>query len=96
MDGPVERSDGGAYDPGWEARVSRLEGDMGDVKASTGRLEAAVADLRVMIARIEAQIPYLATKADLADKPGKAYMWGIMAALFTAYACGLAGLAVLK
>jgi hypothetical protein len=76
---------------------------MGDVKSATGRLETAVAgltevvaDLRVMVARIDAQIPYLATKADLAEKPGKAYMWGIMAALLTAYACGLAALAILK
>jgi hypothetical protein len=67
-----------------------------DVKGSVGRLESAVAELKVMVARIDAQIPYLATKADLADKPGKAYMWGILAALLTAYACGLAALAVLK
>ena len=67
-----------------------------DVKGSVGRLELAVAELKVMVARIDAQIPYLATKADLADKPGKAYMWGILAALLTAYACGLAALAVLK
>lgn len=97
MDGPVEGpGGGGGYDPGWESRISRLESDMGDVKASTTRLETAVADLRVVVARIDAQIPYLATKADLAEKPGKAYMWGIMAALLTAYACGLAALAILK
>jgi hypothetical protein len=96
MDGPVEGPGGGAYDPAWESRVSRLESDMGDVKASTSRLETAVADLRVMVARIDAQLPYLAIKADLAEKPGKTYMWGIMAALLTAYACGLAALAILK
>jgi hypothetical protein len=79
-----------------EARVSRLEDGMLDVKGSVGRLELAVAELKVMVARIDAQIPYLATKADLADKPGKAYMWGILAALLTAYACGLAALSVLK
>jgi uncharacterized coiled-coil protein SlyX len=96
VDSPVERQDGGPYDPVWEARVSRLESDMSDVKATCVRLEAAVADLRAMVARIDAQIPYLATKADLAEKPSKTYMWGIMAALLTAYACGLAALAVLK
>lgn len=76
---------------------------MQDVKGTVGRLEPAVAELKVavdelkvMVARIDAQIPYLATKADLADKPGKAYMWGILAVLLTAYACGLAALAVLK
>jgi hypothetical protein len=63
---------------------------MPDVNGSVGRLELAVAELTVMVARIDAQIPYLATRADLADKPGKAYMWGILAALLTAYACGLA------
>ena len=96
MDGPVERAGGESYDSGMEAHVSRLENGMRDVKASVGRLESAVADLKVMVGRIDVQIPYLATKADLADKPGKAYMWGIMAALLTAYACGLAALAVLK
>jgi hypothetical protein len=34
--------------------------------------------------------------AGFADKPGKTYMWGILAVLLIAYACGLAGLAVLK
>ncbi len=47
-------------------------------------LESPVAELKVMVARIDAQISYLATKADLADKPGNAYMWGILAALLTA------------
>jgi hypothetical protein len=79
-----------------EARVSRLKDSMLDVKGSVVRLESVVAELKVMVARIEAQIPYLATKADLADKPGKAYMWGILAALLTAYGCGLAALAVLR
>jgi hypothetical protein len=56
-----------------------------------------------MDARLDATLPHLATKADLvqlevklADKPGKTYMWGVLAALLTAYACGLAALAVLK
>jgi len=79
-----------------EARVSRLKDSMLDVKGSVVRLVSVVAELKVMVARIEAQIPYLATKADLADKPGKAYMWGILAALLTAYASGLAALAVLR
>ena len=32
----------------------------------------------------------------LAEKPSKTYMWGVLAVLLTAYACGLAGLAILK
>ena len=31
-----------------------------------------------------------------ADKPSKTYMWGVLTALLTAYACGLAALAILK
>jgi hypothetical protein len=103
-DTPIAPHHGGPYDPLMEARVSRLEEDVREVRASQSRVEAA-------IIRIETTLPYLATKADLADlktelksdiarldadKPGKAYMWGILAVLLTAYACGLAGLAVLK
>ena len=46
-------------------------------------------------ARWDATLPHLATKADLAEKPSHTYMWGILAALLTAYACGLAALAIL-
>jgi hypothetical protein len=56
---------------------------------------------------LTATLPHLATKAEvtelrddiaaaLAEKPSKTYMWGVLAALLTAYACGLAALAVLK
>jgi hypothetical protein len=90
---PVARHDGGPYDRGMEARISRLEEDMRDVKSAVGRLEATTIRIEAMLA---ATLPHLATKAELAEKPGKTYMWGILAVLLTAYACGLAGLAVLK
>lgn len=32
----------------------------------------------------------------LADKPGKIYLWGILAALLAAYAAGLAAIAVIR
>ena len=73
---------------------------MSEVKASLERLELGMADMRVMLARtdarIDAHLPYLVTKADLAEKPSKTYMWGILATLLTANACGLAALAILK
>jgi hypothetical protein len=34
--------------------------------------------------------------AKLAAMPSKTYMWGILGVLLTAYACGLAALAILK
>jgi hypothetical protein len=102
LDNPVEPPTGGEYDP-LASRLSRVEGNVHDLKDILG-------ELKVMVARVDAQIPYLATKAEIAglevklaglevkltDKPGKAYMWGILAVLLTAYACGLAALAVLK
>jgi hypothetical protein len=44
-------------------------------------------DLKSDIARLEVA---------LADKPGRTYLWAVLAVLLTAYACGLAGLAILK
>jgi hypothetical protein len=107
-DTPVAPHDGGPYDPLMEARVSRLEEDMREVKAGWSRMEAAIIRIE---ATLDAVLPHLATKADIAelkselkadiarldgDKPSKAYMWGILAVLLTAYACGLAGLAIVK
>jgi hypothetical protein len=84
---------------------------MGDVKTAIASLDARTARLEVSLAEIKAMLaatlPHLATKAEVAelrtemvagfaDKPGKTYMWGILAVLLTAYACGLAGLAILK
>jgi chromosome segregation ATPase len=179
-DTPVAPRDGGPYDPAMEARVSRLEEDMREVKATLPRMEASIIRIETMLA---ATLPHLATKADLAelrtemkadyaslrtemkadnaglrsemadlrteikadyaslrtemkadyaslrtetkegdaslkaemadlktelksdiarlevalaDKPGRTYLWAVLAVLLTAYACGLAGLAVLK
>jgi hypothetical protein len=85
--------DSGPYDPGMEVRVSRLEDDMRDVKSDLKELRATTIRIEAMLS---ATLPHLATKADLAEKPSKTYMWGILAVLLTAYACGLAGLAILK
>ena len=84
---------------------------MGDVKSAIASLDARTAPVELAIVRIEAMLattlPHLAPRAEVADlrtemvagfadKPGKTYMWGILAVLLIAYACGLAGLAVLK
>jgi gamma-glutamyl:cysteine ligase YbdK (ATP-grasp superfamily) len=89
-----------------ELDVRDLKDTQADLKSIVARIEAKLdavlpylatkADLTNMQAKLDATLPHLATKADLADKPGKTYMWGILAALLTAYACGLAALAVLK
>jgi hypothetical protein len=85
-------------------RMGTLEERMGRLEDRMSRIELAVAEIKAMLA---ATLPHLATKAEVAelrtemvagfaDKPGKTYMWGILAVSLTAYACGLAGLAVLK
>ena len=92
----------GVAPSGSEPHDPRME--MREVKAILGRLEPM---LIRMGARLKATLPHLATKAELADsrsemrgaladKPSKTYMWGILGVLLTAYACGLAGLAVLR
>lgn len=71
-----------------EARVAPLEDDMRKVKA-------ILAQMLPMIVRIDATMPHLATKAELADKPGKFYLWAVLAALLAAYAAGLAAVALI-
>ena len=124
MDTPVELPRRDEYDA-LGARVTRVEGDVSDIKT-------VLAELKVLMVRIdtriETQLPHLATKAEIADLearmerrfgevdrrfgeidrrfgeqdaklaalPTRTYMWGILGVLLTAYACGLAALAVLK
>lgn len=99
-DSPIDKHFPNPYDPSMELRITRLEDDMRDVKGAVSRLETSLADVRQSVTRIEtmfaATIPHLATKADLADKPGKAYLWAVLAVLLTAYASGLAALAILR
>jgi hypothetical protein len=127
-DTPVEPKPDAPY-PALEMRVSRLEGDVHEMKGTMTRLELLVTEIK---ATLDATLPHLATKAELsemrveganvraewkgelaqlrtevadmradlktglADKPSKTYMWGVLTALLTAYACGIAALAILK
>ena len=59
--------------------------------ATKAELAATRADVQTLRTELKSDIA-----TGLAEKPGKTYMWGILAALLTAYACGLAALAVLK
>lgn len=82
-------------------QVARLEEEMREVRAALARIELSVARIEAILPHLAtkaelAVLPYLATKAELAEKPGKAYLWGVLAVLLTAYAPGLAALAILK
>lgn len=91
-----------------ETKVDRLETGFQRLELGFARLEAV---LTATLPHLATRAELAATRADvqnlrvelkgdiaagLADKPGKTYMWGILAVLLAAYACGLAGLAVLK
>jgi hypothetical protein len=80
-----------------EARTTRIEETLIELKtlftATLPHLatKADLADVRTELKQDIAEV-----KIGLAEKPSRTYMWGILAVLLTAYACGLAGLAVLK
>jgi polyhydroxyalkanoate synthesis regulator phasin len=74
------------------ARVDQLEREVADIAAVLERIEP-------MIARIDAAVPAAATKAEverlraqlaaqLADKPGRATLWGVALLLLLAVAAG--------
>ena len=100
----IENAGPHPYDPGMEARVARLEQDMHEVKAVLSRLEPLIVRIDAVIG---ATLPTLATKAELvelgsglraelAEKPSKTYLWGVLGVLIMAYAAGLAALAVIR
>jgi len=102
-DTPLEYGFGGPYDPAIGPRVTRVEADVGELRQDMKALLAAVT-------RIEAVLPHLATQPqigdlrtelrdELAGKPGKLYLWGVLGvlvgAIVTSYGAGLAALTVL-
>ena len=62
-DTPVEPNSDAPY-PGLEMRVSRLEGDVHEMKGTMSRLELLVTEIK---ATLDATLPHLATKAELSD-----------------------------
>jgi hypothetical protein len=80
-----------------DATTARIEMGLAEIKAmlaATLPHLATKAELTTGLAEQTSRIAELAVV--LAEKPSKTYMWGILAVLLTAYACGLAGLAVLR
>ena len=91
-----------------DAKVDRLDESVQRLEVGFVRLESMLA---ATLPYLATQMELTGTRADveslrielksdiatgLADKPSKAYMWGVLAVMLAAYACGLAGLAVLK
>ena len=62
-DTPIDRPDPAPYDPGHEARISRLEDEMRDVKSTLGQMLPILVRID---STLTATLPHLATKAELA------------------------------
>ena len=82
---------GGPSDPTLPDRVEKLEEDIKDIKKTLIGLEPMIVRID---ATTQATLPHLATKAELAEKPSKTYLWMILGVLIAAYGVGLAGIAV--
>jgi hypothetical protein len=96
---------------GLDARFASIDGRFERMEARTTRIEETLIELKTLFTatlphlatkadladvRTELKQDIAEVKIGLAEKPSRTYMWGILAVLLTAYACGLAGLAVLK
>lgn len=55
----VEKRGGGGHDGGMEARVAKLETDVGEIKGILGRLEPMIADIHGRLPRIEERLTKL-------------------------------------
>ena len=75
-----------------KAELANLRSEMtGGMAELRSEMTGKIADLRS-----EMTGGFSALRGDLAEKPSKAYLWGVLAVLIAAYAAGLAGLAVLR
>jgi hypothetical protein len=92
-----------------KSTTGRLETMVIDLRQAVTRIEATLTATlphlatKAEVAEILKTLPHLATKAevaelraDLAEKPSRMYLWAVLAALCTAYASGLALLALVK
>lgn len=101
----IANAGGGGHPPGMEQRVAKLETDVGEIK----RLLSD--QLMPMLVRIDERLngamSQMATKADLAtargevleklaDKPGKGYLWTVLAVLVGAILAAVAAGVSLK
>lgn len=69
-----------------EARIDRLETRLDGFEDRLRHIEEIVIRIDE---RLAATLPTLATKAELADKPSRLYLWGVIAAMTAAYTAGI-------
>lgn len=80
-----------------DERTQRLENTMTEIKAMLAATLPHLATKAELAAGLSEQNTRIAAlTVALGEKPSKTYMCGILAVLLTAYASGLAGLAILR
>jgi hypothetical protein len=98
-DTPLERGFGGPYDPSIGTRVTRVEADVGELRQDMKALLAAVTRIETVLPHLATQAQIGALRAELAGKPGKLYLWGVLGVLVgtivASYGAGLAALTLL-
>jgi hypothetical protein len=62
---PLVGGDPGSHDPAMEARLARVESDIGHIKSDISEINAVLGRLAPRIDEIYGKIPHLATKEDL-------------------------------
>jgi hypothetical protein len=69
-----------------DSRFDTVEDRLRRIEDAVNRIAAVLPHLatKADLARIEAALPHLATRAELADKPGRLYLWAVMAAMTAA------------
>ena len=63
---PLADGDPGSHDPAMEARLARVESDIGHIKSDISEIKGVLGRLAPRIDEIYGKIPHLATKEDLA------------------------------
>jgi hypothetical protein len=87
-------------------RLARLEEDVRDIKATLGRLEPMLAGINAVLPHLATKAELTTGLADLrseigalrveiADKPSRGYLWGVMGAMVGAQAVALAAAALI-
>ncbi len=93
---PIDGNGGGGHPPGMDDLTRRVD-----------RMEGLLDEMKPLLARLDERLNHLATKADLsatkgelleklAEKPGKGYLWTVLAVLVGAILASVAAGVSLK
>ena len=68
---PLAPGGSGRHDPGMEARVAKLESDVGHIRADISEIKTILGRLAPLIEQMYGKLPFFATKEDVAKTLGR-------------------------